>query len=231
MVFTNLLILIILVGFLGFLTIYSVSPKKFELKIINNELIALLYSTYFFLPFTTKIKKYKNIKKAYVRKRVERSKYSKYFVYDLMLESSKRPLIIVKGKREYKKLEEHCEKINQSISSFAEYSFDICRGNWRTFIIIIMVIIPLFMMIPHTCAKDFNYSRDIVFQYFIYVYLSTIAIIAISIILSSMVNRSIESKNQTNVVLSAKNNIEKDVKEQNRDINSEAQRMYDSIIK
>ena len=43
--------------------------------------------------------------------------------------------------------------------------------------------------------------------------------------------RSIESKNQTNVVLSAKNNIEKDVKEQNRDINSEAQRMYDSIIK
>ncbi len=231
MVFTNLLILIVLVSFLGFLTIYSVSPKKFELKIINNELTVLLYSTYFLLPFTTKIRKYKNIKKAYVRRRVEQGKYSEHFVYDLMLESSKRSIIIIKGRREHEELEEHCEKINQSISSFEEYSFDICRGNWRTFIIIIMVIIPIFMMIPHTCAKDFNYSRDIVFQYFIYVYLSTIAIIAISIILSSMVNRSIESRNQTNVVLSVKNNIEKDVKEQNRDINSEAQRMYDSIIK
>ncbi|MBQ4178478.1 MAG: hypothetical protein II598_01905, partial [Elusimicrobia bacterium] len=64
-----------------------------------------------------------------------------------------------------------------------------------------------------------------------YVYLLTITIIIMFTMLSLMVNRSIESKKQTNVISSVNYIKEKNIEEKNRDINSEAQRMYDSIIK
>lgn len=229
--FTNILILSALVSFLGFLAIYSASPKKFELKIIDNELMALLYSTYFFFPFTIKIRKYKNMKGAYIRRRVERSRYSKYFVYDLVLELSKRSITLLRGKREDKELSKHRDNINKSIMSFKEYSFDICSGNWKIFIILAMVIVPLIMIISHAYSEGFNYTQDIEFQYFIYVYLSSITIIIVSIILSLTINRLTESKNKAKVMSLPKYNIEKKIKEENRDINSEAQKIYDSIIK
>ncbi|WP_372519540.1 hypothetical protein [Candidatus Ruminimicrobiellum ovillum] len=229
--FTAILVLNILVAFLGFLIIYLSAPKKFELKIINNELTALLYSTYFFLPFTTKIRKYKNIKEAYVRRRLTMDKRSVYYVYDLMLKSSKRSITILKGWDEDKKLKEYCDKINKSISFFEEYSLDICGADWRKFTIFLMVIFPLIIILAESNSKNFNYSQNIAFQYFLYIYLSTMAIITISIMLSLTINRSIEYKKQTNVISSVNYIKEKNVEEKNRDINSEAQRMYDSIIK
>ena len=229
--FKIILILSILTSVLGLIAIYSASSKKFELKLINNELIALLYSTYFFFFFTTKIKQYKDIQLAHIRQRTIQDKHSKYFVYDLVLQLSKKSIILVRGKTEYREISDHCDNINKSIGSLKEYSFDICRGKWRTFVILIMVIAPLIIMLAYTSAQDFNYSQDIEFQYFTYVYLLTITIIIISIMLSLMVNRSIESKKQTNVISSVNYIKEKNIEEKNRDINSEAQRMYDSIIK
>ncbi|MBO7611558.1 MAG: hypothetical protein J6T23_05025 [Elusimicrobia bacterium] len=229
--FTTILILGILVSFIGFFAIYSASPKRFELKIIDNELIVIVYSTYFFLPFTTKIKQYKNIKEAQIRKRMVQNKHSKYFVYDLILQFSRRSIVLLRGKTEYRELSDHCDNINQAIVSFEEYSFDICSGKWRTFLICVMVIVPLIIILFYTTAEDFNYAQNIEFQYFTYVYLLTITIIILSIILSLTINRLIESKNKTNVISSLNYSAGKNIKEKNRDMDSEAQRIYDSIVK
>ena len=54
--------------------LYVVTPKKFELKIIDNIPTAIISKNYFFLPFTIKIKKYKDIRESYIRSREERDK-------------------------------------------------------------------------------------------------------------------------------------------------------------
>ena len=98
--------------------IYASSPKKLELTIIDNIPTAIIYTNYFFLPFTTKIRKYKNIKKAYIKNRIERGKNSSYTVYDLFLKFDKKSIVLFKGKRTEEDLLKDCEKINQSINSF-----------------------------------------------------------------------------------------------------------------
>lgn len=230
--FTIILVLSMLVGFLELLAIYSVSTKTFEIKIINNELIAIKYSTYLLLPFTTKIRRYKNIKEAYIRKRKKMDRYGIYNVYDLMLQLSKRSTVIVKEKRTDKDLLRYCEKINKAIKFFKEYTLYIHKGGkGKIAVIFLFFIIPLVLFLGYSGGKNFNFAQDIEFQYFVYVYLITSAIIIFFMLLSLTINRLIITKNNEKVISSLTYSAEQQLKEKSNDMSSDANKIYDSIIK
>ena len=124
--------------------IYAVSPKKFELKIIDNSLIAIIYKNYFFLPFTTKIRKYKGIEEAHIKSRIEKNKNSSYTVYDLVLKFSKKSIVLFKGNKDKEELTEYCKKINQSIVSFEEYFIsEPTITSKKTAVLIVLFFSPL----------------------------------------------------------------------------------------
>ncbi len=204
--------------------IYVASPKKFELKIIDNTIIAIIYKNYFFLPFTTKIKRYKDIKEACIKSRIEKNKYSSYTVYDLVLNFQKKSIILFKSNKDREELEEHCKKINQSIVSFEEcFISEPTITSKKTAILIVLFFSPLLIFIPPKHSRN-SYITDITQNF--YIYLVTTGILATFMILSLIINLFINAKNSKDITLLTDYN-----KKENVDIDSEAKRINDSIIK
>ena len=85
---------VLILGFMLFLIelmfIYFGSQKKFEIKVSNSVIVGIIYTSYFFLPLTSKIIKYENLKKAFMRE----IKDSKGVFSDLLLEFSTITLIL-----------------------------------------------------------------------------------------------------------------------------------------
>lgn len=222
-----------LLSILELILLYSMSPKKIELTTVDSSLTAIVYSNYFLLPFTTKISKYKNIKGASIRSRKKRSKAGYYTVYDLILKYSQRSVVLFEGKTREKDLLKHCEKINQFIVSSKDCVINDSntkKGKITALIISIFFPSAIFLsaLIGKTSPKDTEYL------YFLHGYLVAVVIVLTFTLLSLTVNHYINSSNNKNVVFKTGKinddiNKNKDIK--NIDINSEAKRIYDSIIK
>lgn len=204
--------------------IYAVSPRKFELQIVNNIPIAIIYAKYFFLPFTTKIRKYKGIQEAYIKSRIEKGKYSSYTVYDLVLKFPKKTIILFKGDKDKEELSEYCKKINQSIASFeACFISEPTITSKKTAILIVLFFSPLLIFIPPKHSRN-SYITDITHNF--YIYLVATGILAAFMMLSIIINLFINAKNNKDITFSTDYNTKENV-----DIDSEAKRINDSIIK
>jgi len=200
--------------------LYVVTPKKFELKIIDNIPTAIISKDYFFLPFTIKIKKYKDIKESYIRSREERDKYSTYTVYDLFLKFSNKSIILFNGKRNKKDMLKYCEQINQSILSFEECTINEFKtGKEKNIILLILLFVPLIFFIA-PIINNTNYTKDLDYLLYLYIYITATSITTVFVLLSLVINRRINLEN---------NGKNKDKK--NIDIDSESKRIYDSLIK
>ena len=230
---TNLFVVAALLSILELAFLHLASPKKIELTIVDAVPTAIVYSNYFFLPFTTKIRKYKDIKKAYISSRIQKDKYSTYKVYDLVLEYSNRSVILFRGKQTEENLLKYCDKINQFIASFEDcvvYESKIMK--LKIALVFALFLLPLCCFIAPVAIQNDYYLKDTEYLYCLYGYLITTAIVTIFILLSLTVNRyknSLGEKKVISQIYKINNNANKTKKK--IDANSEAQRVYDSIIK
>lgn len=214
----------IFLSFFGLVFLHIASPTKFELKIIDNTPTAIIYTNYFFLPFTIKIRKYKDIKGAYVESRIQKGKHITYTVYDLVLKFPKKSIVLFMGKKNRENILKYCEKINQSIASFEEcFLTEPAVISRKTVLLILLVCLPLFILMPSKNSRD-SYMTDITRN--MYIYLTAAGVLAIFIILSLFINLLINSVNKRNDKLFVDYN-----KKENVDIDSEAKRINDSLIK
>ena len=204
--------------------IYAASPKKFELKIIDNNPIAIIYTSYFFLPFTTKIRKYKNIQEAYITSRIEKRKHSSCTVYDLMLKFPKKSIVLFGNKNNKNDILTYCDKINKSINSFEDCIIEEpAIASKKTAVIILLVCSPFLIFIPPKHSRN-SYITDITQNF--HIYLIATGILAIFMILSLLINLFINVKSDTNLIVSSDYN-----KKENIDLDHESKRINDSIIK
>lgn len=210
--------------FFELLFIYSASPKKLEIRFINNISIVTIYGSYFFLPFTTKIIKYKNLKKAYIKERIEKNKTRTYKVYDLVLEFEKKSKIIFKGRSEADELLQYCDKINKSISSFENCFISEHTSISKTkALLLLLIFTPLACFIPPKRSEK-SYLEDVTQHFYILILAS--GILLFFIMLSLIVNLFVNIKNSKSSTILTDYNVK-----ENLDIDSEAKRINDSIIK
>ena len=203
--------------------VYAVSPKEFELKIVDNIPNVTIHAAYFFLPFTTKIRNYKGLEEAYIRSRTKRTKYSTYEVHDLVLKFSKKSVTLFEGWREKEDLLEYCKEINKALKSFEEcYINKPSTMSNKKAIFILFLVTPLFVFIPYKHSD--SYISDITQNF--YIYLATTGILAIFVILSLIVNLFINTTNSKKDTLIVDYN-----KKEKIDLDSEAAKINNSIIK
>ncbi|MBR3628457.1 MAG: hypothetical protein IKN42_06395 [Elusimicrobia bacterium] len=219
---TGILIFAFIAAFFELLFIYSSSPKNLEIKFIGANSIAIIYGSYFFLPFTTKVKKYKDLKRAYIQERIEKNKSNTYKVYDLVLEFQKKSLVLFKNKNKDNTLLEYCDKINKSISSFENCFISEHTSISKTkALLLLLIFTPLACFIPPKRSEK-SYLEDVT-QHF-YILLAATGILLFFIILSLIVNLFLKIKNNKNTTLTVEYNIKEN-------IDSEAKRINNSIIK
>lgn len=219
-----MLIFASIVVFVELLFIYSASPKKLEIKFIGTNSITVIYGSYFFLPFTTKVKKYKDLKRAYIQERIEKNKSNTYKLYDLVLEFPKKSLVLFKNKNKDNTLLEYCDQINKSISYFEDcfISEDTAISKTKA-ILILFIFTPLACFFPPKHSEK-NYFEDLT-QHFNILILAS-GILLLFIMLSLIVNLFINIKNSKSFTVLMDYNIKEKV-----DIDSETKRINDSVIK
>ncbi len=228
---SNVLGIGILLSLLELILLSFMSPKKIELTTVDSYLTAIVYSNYFFLPFTTKIRKYKDIKEAYITSRKKHSRGGDYTVYDLILKYSKSLVVLFDGYPREKDLVEYCDKINKFIASSEDCVVNDSKTKKGKFVaLFISIFAPsiIFMaaLVGKTSPKDAEYLL------FLHGYSIAIVIVLLLVLLSLTVNRYTNSSDEKKVIsqiYKINNNANKTKK--NVDVNSEAQRIYDSIIK
>jgi hypothetical protein len=218
----GILIFAFIVGLFELAFIYSASPKKIEVKFINNLSIVTIYESYFFLPFTTKITKYKNLQKAYVKERIEKIKGKSYEVYDLFLEFPQGSKAIIKQKSNKDEVLKYCEQINQAITSFEDcFVSEYSAVSKKSAVLILMIFTPLVFFIPPKYSNK-SYLEDIT-QHF-YILIATSGLLFVFVILSLIVNLLIKIFNIRKQPLITDYNTKKD-------IDTEAKKINDSLIK
>ncbi len=216
-----------LLSILELMLLYFMSPKKIELTTIDGYLTAVVYSNYFFLPFTTKIRKYKDIKKAYISSRRKRSKAGYYTVYDLILKYSKKSVVLFGEYSREKDLLEYCDKINKFILSHEDCVInDSKTKKGKIITLCVSIFVPSIIFIAALAGK--TNPKDMEYLIFLHGYAIAVVIVLVFVLLSLTVNRYISSSDEKKVI-SQIGKINESKK--NIDINSEAKRIYDSIIK
>ena len=198
-------------------------PIKFDLKFVDNLSIAVIYKKYFLLPFTTKKIHYKNLQKAFIRSRVVRTKTSSYTVYDLMLQFPKKNKILFSGEKKEVDLIKYCDKINDSIRAFEYCEISKDNKNKTIGLFLLLFLTPFFILIPSKYSKN-NYITDITDNFYIVVIASGILSVffLLSFIVNIFVNVLNKNINKINIDYNKKENV---------DIDSEAKRINDSLIK
>ena len=223
--FSFIFIIAVVISICELAVLYIVTPKKFELKIIDNILMAIISKDYFFLPFTTKVRKYKGIQEAYIRSREERGRYSKYTVYDLILKFPKKAVVLFYGKMNKKGMLKYCEQINKSIVSFEECDITEFKiGKEKKIILLILLFVPLVFFIA-PIINNTNYTKDLDYLLYLYIYITATSITTIFVLLSLIVNRRMNLEHNGKII------ITKNKDKECIDMDSEAKRIYDSLIK
>ena len=225
---TKLLIISGLLSFLELMLLYVLSPKKIKLTVVESSPAAIVYSNYFFLPFTTKIRRYKDIKEAYIRSRREIDKHGSYLVYDLVLKYSTKSVVLFRGERTEKDLLKHCEKINHYIASFEECIINVSQTKKLKIVAVYMLVSVPLILFAAALLGDTDPQYDMGYVYCFYGYLITTAITMVFILLSWVVNRYMDSLNTNSISIDDSDTYKK---EQNSNIDSESKKIYNSVIK
>ncbi len=123
--FEVLFVIGVLISIAELFVIHFFSAKKFELTFVDGAPVAIMYTCYFFLPFTIKANKYKNLQKAFVRDRLKETKKSTYKVYDIFLKFPDKTIVLLKDEFSDEEALKKCENINKAIASSEEY----CLGE------------------------------------------------------------------------------------------------------
>ena len=222
--FIGILIFASIAGLFELAFIYSASPKRIEVKFVNKTSIVTIYGSYFFLPFTTKITKYKNLQKAYVKERVEKIKGKSYEVYDLVLEFPIGSKTVIKQKSNKDEVLKYCEQINQSITSFEDcFVSEYSAVSKKTAILILVVFTPLVFFIPPKYSNK-SYMEDITQH--LYILIATSGVFLFFIILSLIVNLFIKLFNKK-----YKSSVNEYNNKEDINIDKEAKKINDSLIK
>jgi hypothetical protein len=212
-----------LISVFEFAFIYAVSPKQLKIQIVNNRPIVTIYTSCFFLPFTTKIREYKDLQEAYIKNRIENGKKSYYTVYDLVLRFSKETIVLFKGNEDKEELSEYCKKINHTLTSFEDcFISEPTIISKKTAVSIVLFLSPLLIFIPPKHSRN-SYITDITNNFYIYLVATGILITFMG--LSIIINLFINAKNN-NISEYKDHNIK-----ENTDIDAEAKRINNFIIK
>jgi len=204
--------------------LYVASPKQLKIEFINNISIVTIYGSYFFLPFTTKITKYRDLKKAYIKERIENNKGHTYKVYDLILEFQANSIVVFKGKSKEETLLQYCDQINKSVSSFEDcFISEYTSISKAKALLFLLIFTPLVCFIPPKHSKN-TYLQDVTDHF--YILMAATGLLAVFIILSLLVNLFINAGSKERQSLTIDYN-----KKENVDIDSEAKRINDSLIK
>ena len=204
--------------------VYSSSPKKIKVQFVNQTSTVTVYGSYFFLPLTTKITKYKNLQKAYVRERIEKNKGRSYEVYDLVLEFPTGAKTIIKRKSDKDEVLNYCEQINQSINSFEDcFISEYSAISKKTAVLILLFFIPLAFIIPPKYSNK-SYAEDITQH--LYILIAASGVFLFFIILSLIVNLFVKFFNKKYQSSVTEYNNKKDI-----NIDEESKKINDSLIK
>ena len=199
-----------LLSFLELIWLYSMSLKQIKLTVIDGFPTLILCSNYFFLPFTIRIKRYKDIKEAYVSRRNVLYRGRWYWVYDLILKYSKKSVVLFRGEQTEGTLLEYCQKVNQFLVSFEDcIIFDSKIHKLKTTVLYLLIFGPI-ILFAAALLGDVNF-KNTEYIYCLYGYLITTAITMVFVLLSLMINRSTEYKKQTNVISSVNYIKEKNI--------------------
>ena len=204
--------------------LYVASPKQLKIEFINNISIVTIYGSYFFLPFTTKITKYRDLKKAYIKERIENNKGHNYTVYDLMLEFQTNSIVVFKGKSKAETLLQYCDQINKSVSFFEDcFISEYTSISKAKMLLFLLICTPLVCFIPPKHSKN-TYLQGVTNHF--YILMAATGLLAVFIILSFIVNLFINVGPVKRQLITIDYN-----KKENVDIDSEAKRINDSLIK
>lgn len=208
---------------LGLLYIYIAPAKKFELKFSNNISVSKIYTSYFFLPLTTKNTEYKNIQKAYIQQTgiIIRSWYIIYSVFLKFPKTTKE--ILSNANKEY--LLKECKKINDAISGCKEYSVSKNDNISRVVAVFIIFSVPSLFLVSSN-FKDIEATFCLGSIAFV-----SLIMFSICIVLSLLVNfyKKRNIKNYNVYKIDAYYNTD-NIKEK-ANIDSEAKRINDTLIK
>ena len=173
---------VLILGFMLFLIelmfIYFGSQKKFEIKVSNSVIVGIIYTSYFFLPLTSKIIKYENLKKAFMRE----IKDSKGVFSDLLLEFSTITLILFRRKKDNDALLKICNEINQSVASFQNYFVEEPEVLSKKANILFVQILFLLVILVVLILKKGSYDKETLSTFFYAYIIATILFIMLLII-------------------------------------------------
>ena len=173
---------VLILGFILFLIeltiIYFGSQTKFELKVIDNIIVGILYTNCFFLPLTNKIIKYENLKKAFIR---EIKDYKGVF-YDLLLEFSTITIILFRRKRDKEEMFKYCDKINHAIVSCKSCILEDSNALSKKANILSVQILFLIVILIVLIFKNGSYNKEVLSTLFYAYILATILFITLLII-------------------------------------------------
>ena len=212
--FTAILVLGLIISLIDLLIINSNSNVVFKLKFINKVPKVTIKSKYFFLPLTTKIREYNDVQAAHVKHRMgtRRSGGDKYDL-ELELKNKWRRILVFGSETDYQKISKYCDEINYALKNFQDYSV----LNNDSSKVISTVIWVLIVSLPIVCVPII---KGKLLMDYICCFAIILIILSICFGLSSIVNKSKKKKQ-----ILYNNNKE------NVDIDSEADRINDSIIK
>ena len=194
-----------------------------QLKFINNISISIIYTSYFFLPLTTKIVKYNNIRKAYIQKTgIIMSSW--YIVYSIFLKFPKTTKeILSSANKEY--LLKECKKINDAISDYKEYSISKNDNITRVGAVFIILSV-LSLLLVSSNFKDIEVTFCLGYIAFV-----SLIMFSICIVLSLLVN-FYKKRNNNNYIINKKDGYYNSYNTKEKvNIDSEAKRINDSLIK
>ena len=179
----EIIVLGFLICFIELIFVYFFSPKKFEVKIVNNILIGIIYSNYFLLPLTTKIIKYDNLKKAFIRD----IKDCKGVFYDLLLEFATITVILFKRKEDKESLLNSCNKINESIASFKDCVIEETGCVSKKISIWLVQLVFLFILLITIQLSKGLYNKELLYI-FLKAYIVAFVIFATHLVINLILN-------------------------------------------
>lgn len=179
----EIIVLGFLICFIELIFVYFFSPKKFEVKVINNILVGVIYSNYFLLPLTTKIIKYDNLKKAFIRG----IKDYKGVFYDLLLEFTTTTIILFRRKEDKENLLSSCNKINESIASFKGCIIEEAECVSKKISIWLVQLVFLVVLLVTVQLTKGSYNKELLYIVF-KAYIAAFAIFAMLLVINLILN-------------------------------------------
>ena len=223
--FTIILLFGAITVFIDLIIIHVFSDKTFKLTFVNKKPIVTIKTKYFFLPLTTKIKEYNDFQGAYVQEKISRKTnrqnnsrhVSTSIRYALILEFAyRRKITFFDNEMTNISLSKYRDEINDSLKTCQEYSISKNNPKYskinKIFTTIMVLLISVIGSLVFSKIKLNDYS------------ISTFIFIATILMLSLLLTLSLKMNN-------SKKNSQTLYNNENINIDSEADKINDSIIK